>query len=45
MDNLKVKEDIFKQNQAYQNNLVEELKNLNAEYLRLQKENRTFEEA
>lgn len=44
-DNLKVRESIFRENQAYQSSLVEELKSLGTEYMKLQKENRTFEEA
>ena len=44
-DNLKVRESIFRENQAYQSSLVEELKSLGIEYMKLQKENRTFEEA
>jgi len=42
---LKFKENAFKESQAYQNGLVEELKSLNTDYLRLQKESRTYEEA
>ena len=42
---LKAKEEIFNSNQSFQNGLVEELKQVNSEQLRLQKENRAFEEA
>lgn len=44
-DNLKVKETIFTENESYHKGLLEELRSLNEEQLRLQKESRTFEEA
>jgi chromosome segregation ATPase len=44
-DNLKIKEAIFAENQAYQTGLLDELKALNTDQLRLQKECRAFEEA
>ncbi len=44
-DNLKIRSTIFSENQAYHDGLMEELKQLNTEFHRLQTESRTFEEA
>jgi len=45
MDTLGLKEEAFKQNENYQNNLLSELKHLKTDYLTLMSENRALEEA
>lgn len=45
LDGFKVKEEIFGQNKSYQDGLLKELRDLNTEFLNLQKENRALDES
>ncbi len=45
MDTLGLKEEAFKQNENYQNGLLQELRHLKTDYLNLMSEHRALDEA